>query len=286
MIAYLDTNVFDHLYKKIGCTSANIAELRKAIYGRSLSMPIGIHVLEEILLNRRASPQELVARVKLTLSLASIRRMVKPCDQLIADDIRSYAATGQPDRPLVSVQIQNAITQGIAELIESDGEEFSEEIAEALDETRQRKEHFLQGMRVAQQQLTALVETLPARMSFEDYFQRAAGMTVERFAQRAGVLEGCRERGIAGLLKIRSVRAAVGIALSYIYGQIFEGWATAPSDSIDLLHGPSAAATAEIFVTNDHRLRAAIERVALEDLRVMNLAEFLTACSPAEEVTS
>ena len=98
MIAYLDTNVFDHLYKKIGCTSANIAELRTLIYGRGLSMPIGIHVLEEILLNRRASPQELVARVKLTLSLASIRRMVKPCDQLLADDIRSYAATGQPDR--------------------------------------------------------------------------------------------------------------------------------------------------------------------------------------------
>ena len=231
MIAYLDTNVFDHLYKKIGCTSANIAELRKLIYGRGLSMPIGIHVLEEILLNRRASPQELVARVKLTLSLASIRRMVKPCDQLIADDIRSYAATGQPDRPLVNAQIQNAITQGLAELVESDGEEFSEEIAEALEETRQRRERFLQAMKVCRQQIAALVKTLPARMSFEDYFQRAAGMTVERFAQRAGVLEGCRERGIAGLLEIRSVRAVVGTALSLAHGQIFEGWAPAADDS-------------------------------------------------------
>jgi hypothetical protein len=200
MIAYLDTGVFDHLYKKIGCTSANIAELRKAIYGRGLSMPIGIHVLEELLLNRRASPQELVARVKLTLSLASIRRMVKPCDQLIADDIRSYAATGQPERPLVSAQIQNAITQGIAELIESDGEEFSEEIAEAIEETRQRRERFLQAMKVVQQQLVALVETLPARIGFEDYFQRASGMTVERFAQscrRAGGLPRARHRWIA-----------------------------------------------------------------------------------------
>jgi hypothetical protein len=284
MIAYLDTNVFDHLYKKIGCTSANIAELRKLIYGRGLSMPIGIHVLEEILLNRRASPQELVARVKLTLSLASIRRMVKPCDQLLADDIRSYAATGQPYRPLVSAQIQNAITQGIAELIESDGEEFSEEIAEALEETKQRRERFLQAMRVSRQQIAALVETLPARISFADYFQRAAGMTVERFAQRAGVLEACRERGIAGLLTIRSVRAAVGTAQSLAYGQIFEGWAPVADDSFDFLHVPSAAASAEIFVTNDGRLRAALERVALDDLRVMNLAEFLAVCSPAGEL--
>src|SRR5580704_13654163 len=133
MIAYLDTNVFDHLYRKIGCSSADIAGLRKAIYSRDLSIPLGLHVLEELLLKRRASPQELVARVKLTLSIASIRRMVKPCDQLIADDLRSYAASGEPDRPLINVQIQNAITQGIAELIESDGEEFSEEIAEVLE---------------------------------------------------------------------------------------------------------------------------------------------------------
>jgi hypothetical protein len=284
MIAYLDTNVFDHLYKRIGCTSANIADLRKAIYGRGLSMPIGIHVLEELLLNRRASPQELAARVKLTLSLASIRRMVKPCDQLISDDIRSYAACGQPARPLVGAQIQNAITQGIAELIESDGEEFSEELAEALDETRQRRERFLQSMSVARQQLAALVEKLPARLGFEDYFQRVARTTVERFAQRAGVLEACRERGIAGLLEIRSVRAAVGIALSLSYGQTFEGWPTAPDDSAHCLHVPSAAATAEIFVTNDLRLRAALERVALDHLRVMNLAEFLAACTTAEEV--
>jgi hypothetical protein len=35
MIAYLDTNVFDHLYKKIGCSSADIANLRKAVYAAS-----------------------------------------------------------------------------------------------------------------------------------------------------------------------------------------------------------------------------------------------------------
>lgn len=286
MIAYLDSNAFDHLYKRIGCTSAHIAQLRKAIYGHGLSMPIGIHVLEEILLNKQASPQELAARVKLTLSLASIRRMVKPCDQLVADDIRSYAATGQPDRPLADTHIQNAITQGVAELIESDGEEFSEEIAEALEETEQRKQRFLQNIRDAQQQLAALVETLPARISFHDYFQRVAGATAERFAHRAGVLDACRERGIPGLLKIKSVRAAVGVALSFAYGQTFEGWPIPAEGAVDILHVPSAAATAEIFVTDDSRLRAALERVGLDDLRVMNLAEFLVACSPAEAFDS
>ena len=278
MIAYLDTNVFDHLYKKVGCTSADIAGLRKAIYGRDLSISLGIQVLEELLLNRKVSPQELVARVKLTLSLASIRRMVKPCDQLIADDIRSYAATGEPDRPLVNVQIQNAITQGIAELIESDGEEFSEEIAAALEDTKRRKERFVQGMKVSLREIASLVAAVPANIGFDDYFQIAAPQVTERLAQRAGVLEASRERGIDGLLKIRSVRAAIGIALSYIYGQSFEGWAPASGDSIDYLHAPSAAASAEVFVSDDSRLREALARIPLDNLRIMSLAEFLSVC--------
>ena len=278
MIAYLDTNLFDHLYKKIGCTAADIADLRKAVYGRGLSIPLGIHVLEELLLNQRASPQELVARVKLTLSIASIRRMVKPCDQLIADDIRSYAAAGEADRPLVNVQIQNAITQGIAELIESDGEEFSEEIADALQDTKRRKERFVNGMNVALQEIASLTGPTSADMDFTEYFERSASGAAELLANRVGVLHACRDRGIAGLLDIRSVRALVGSALSFIYGQTLAG-ALPSTDPIDFVHLPSAAATAEVFVTNDSHLRETVERIPFENLRLMSLAEFLAANS-------
>jgi hypothetical protein len=281
MIAYLDTNVFDHLYRKVGCTSADIADLRKAIYGRGLSITPGIHVLEEMLLNRRASPQELVARLKLTLSLASIRRMVKPCDQLLADDIRSYAANGTPARPFVDVQIQNAITQGIAELIESDGEEFSDEIVEALADTKRRKERFVQGMNATLREVSSSAETVPADILFDDYFKLTAPRIAAAFAQRAGVLEDCRDRGIDGLLEIRSVRSAIGIALSYSYRQSFEK-TPALGDSIDYLHAPAAAATAEVFVSADSHLRDALARVGLDNLRIMNLTEFLAASGASD----
>jgi hypothetical protein len=281
MIAYLDTNVFDHLYRKVGCTSADIASLRKSVYSHNLSMPIGIHVLEELLLNRRASPQELVARVKLTLSIASIRRMVKPCDQLIADDLRSYAATGQPDRPLVSAQMQNAITQGIAELIESDGEDFSEEIAEALEDTRQRKERFLQGIKVLLREIASQLESVSPNTNFDNYFQHFAVAVAERFAHRAGVLDVCRERGFEGLIEIRSIRAAVGIALSIVYGRAFEGAADSTSDLSSFLHVPSAAATAEVFVSDDIRMRESLKRVPFSRFQVMSPPEFL-AYSVAE----
>jgi hypothetical protein len=102
----------------------------------------------------------------------------------------------------------------------------------------------------------------------------------ERFAHHAGVLAACRKRGVEGLLLIPSVRTAIGVTLSFIYGQAFEDWAS--GDSIDFLHAPSAAATAEVFVTNDTHLREAIVRIPLNDLRPMSLSEFLTASNPTD----
>jgi len=272
--------VFDHLYKKVGCTSADIADLRKAIYGRDLSITLGIHVLEEMLLNRRASPQELVARIKLTLSLASIRRLVKPCDQLLADDIRSYAANGAPARPFVDVQIQNTITQGIGELIESDGEEFSEEIAEALADTTRRKERFVQGINATLTEILSSIET--ANVPFNDYFKLTAPRIAAAFAQRASVLGDCRDRGIEGLLAIPSVRSAIGTALSYSYDQSFESRTPELGDPIDYLQAPAAAATAEVFVSDDSRLRDALARVGMDNFHIMNLTEFLAAVRTSE----
>jgi hypothetical protein len=275
MIAYLDTNVFDHLYKKIGCTGADIANLRKAIYGRQLSVPLSIHTLEEILLVDKTRPHWLVAQVKLTLSIASFRRLVKPCDQLLADDIRAYAARGEADRPYLGSDIQNVISAGISELVETDGEELDEEMMEALTETRQRKERFVLGMKRTQEQIRPAADQLEVRPTFEDYFQGIAPGLAEGFAQRQGMLDACRQRGIDGLLKLKSVRMAVASALSFTFGQTFEGWSPQRGDLADLHHAASAAAVADTFVTDDQRLLQTLSRVPFEGFEVIDLPGFL-----------
>ena len=275
MIAYLDTTVFDHLYKKIGCTSTDIANLRKAIYGRRLSIPLSIHTLAEILLVPKARPQLLVAQVKLTLSLASFRRLVKPCDQLLADDIQAYAARGEADRPYVSADLQNILSDGIGELIETDGEDLDEDMVAALEQTRQRQERFEDGMRLAQQEVLASLPPSSGQPTFTQYFRETAPLLAERFAREASALDGCRERGIDGLASIKSVCMAIGSTSSLVFGQMFEGWSAKPSDSSDLLHAVSAAAVADAFVTDDKRLRATLARVPLDGFEVLDLPVFL-----------
>lgn len=270
MAAYLDTNVFDHLYKKIGCTSADIANLRKKIYGRELSLPLSIYVLEEILLDRKARPELLVAKIKLTLSLGNFRRMVKPCDQLLTDDIRAYATTGAAARPFIDTELQNIMTDGIAELVESDGEELDEEMIAALEAARSAKERFLDHLRDAR-------PPGPAAVTFEEYFTSAAPAMARSLALSAGVgvAEACAQRGIAGLLELRSVRMSVGASLSSNYARTLEAAPQPGGDSRGLLHAIAAAAVAATFVTDDARLRRILARVPLDDFEVLDLPAFL-----------
>jgi hypothetical protein len=274
MIAYLDTGVFDHIYNKTGCTGADIAALRKAIYGREITVPLGIHVLDEILLNQRASPQDLVARIKLTLSIASLRRLVKPCDQLLSDDIRAYAARGEAERPFAGADVLNVLSEGISTLVETDGEEIDEDMRELLEQIRRQKERFISGTRSSLEESPPLIGASPEPPIFEQFFQSRIPTDAESFAASAAFLEQCTERGLDGLSQLKSLRILLGFKLSYIYGRAFENLAPLRSDSA-FHHVVAAAAVAETFVTDDKELRALLSRVPMEGFEVTDLQGFL-----------
>jgi hypothetical protein len=283
VIAYLDTNAFDHIYKKIGCTAADIANLRKAIYGRQLSIRLSVHTLEEILLGRKVSPQALAAQIKLTLSLASSRTLVKSCAQLLLDDIRAYAARGEADRPFLRGEMQNTVADGIAALIESDGEELEDDFLAVLDQARQEKQHFFAALEQARQEAEAISRPLSGWTSFAQFFDAAAIPALETLAERAGVADPCRQRGINGLLKIKSVRVSLCAGLAPSYEQVTTGAAV---NSTTLHHPVSAAAVAEAFVSDLAANREVLARLPIEGLNVTGLPEFLKRLSAQPEPES
>jgi hypothetical protein len=267
MIAYLDTSAFDHLYKKIGCTAADIANLRKKIYGRELSIRPSTHILADILLDRRARPELLVARIKLTLSLASFRQMVKPCAQLITDDVRSYATRGTADRPYITADLQNTISDGISELIETDGEELDQDMVAAFEAERS------QPLRL--QELLARKTEGEHPKSLDEYIELELPRMLEAYATNVGMIEACRSRGIDGLRTVRSVRAATSAVLSLEYGRGLNGRGVNEGPAPDLRHVPCAAAVADTFVTENRDLREALSRVPLDNFEVVDLPDFL-----------
>ncbi|HEX4209914.1 MAG TPA: hypothetical protein VHY56_05945 [Candidatus Binataceae bacterium] len=279
MIAYFDTAVFDRIYRKDGCGSADIAALRKAVYGRELTVQLSPHHLEEILLARKLTPQALSARLRQTLSLASLRSLLKPCEHLLIGDVRNYAAQGEAGNPFLHGPVQDDYSSGIAELIESDGEEFSEEFREALAKVRRQKIN-----------LTALFERIQAKFKAEVDLQRAserspitvwnarAEEVAGAIAEAGGLLEECQARGLDGLLAINTVRVAVAMLLAKSGAAPPTGGA-AP-DFEGLHHVIGAAASGGVFVSGESRLRAMLAAPAAAGLlpercEVIDLAELL-----------
>ncbi|HVB82007.1 MAG TPA: hypothetical protein VNE82_18915 [Candidatus Binataceae bacterium] len=275
MIAYLATSAFGHLYRKIDCTAADIGALRKAIYSRTVSIPLGMHNLEEIVFARRASPQAMAAQLRLLLSISSWRALLKPCGQLLADDLRAFAAGAEPPRPFLRGAMQNAVTTGISELLESDGEELNEDFALALDEVRREREAFVAGLGEFLAECGTRFTPPPNAGAFEEYFARNAPDAAAGLAERAGIGAQCGGRGAEALLALKSARMWVGAALSLACAQSVEGRPSRAEEINEVMHAVTGAAAAETFVTTDARALSFLGRVAIDGLRTTDLKGFL-----------
>jgi hypothetical protein len=275
MVAYLTSSAFGHLYRKIDCTAADIGALRKAIYSRTVSIPLGLHNLEEIVLARQASPQAMAAQIRLLLSISNWRVQVKPCGQLLGDDLRAFAADADPARPFLHGAMQNAVTTGISELLESDGEELNEDFAEALDEVRREREAFAAGLGEFLAECGRRFTPPPGADAFDEYFERNAPEAAAALAERAGVGAEFERRGAAAILALKSVRMWVGAALSLACALRVEGRHSRAEEANEVMHAVSCAAAADTFVTAEVRTLLWLSRVAIDGLRTTDLKGFL-----------
>jgi hypothetical protein len=269
MIAYLDSKSFDHLYSKHGCTSADIGNLRKRIYGRELSIPLSMHHLEEIMLDRHARPELRVAKIKLTLSIGNFRRMLKPCEQLLTDALRARMRGDENPRPLIDASLQNVISEGLSDLVESDGEELNEDLIGVLEEARAQRERFAAGFREA---LAEIAEHTVGASSRTEYYTQCAPLLTQKLASAAGLVisnpSQCDE-----LMEVKSIQAYVAIATSLEYAVTSTHYSR-PTDYSVVMHAIGAAEAAQVFVSSDAALREVLDNPHAP-IAVLDLPGFL-----------
>jgi hypothetical protein len=271
MVVYLATDAFDHLYRKVGCTGADIAALRKAIYGRALAIPLSLQTLEEIFLASNVTAQTRSAQMRMLLSLSSPRRLLKPAQDLLLDDLRSFAVSGQAASPLQRGEVQNAVSTGISALLESEGVEMDEDFVEALETARRHRESL--ATTLAEPQGAGGPATTTA--GFDEYFRQHALGVAEALAARAGVAARCRARGIDALLEIKSVRMWTSAMLSFGWTQAIESRSPSSEEVSDAMHAVAAAAAAVTLVTDNERLRMHSSRANIAGFEVIDLKALL-----------
>jgi len=268
---YLDTNVFRHL------TDAEESALRDAASTKQILILLSVVNLDELLgALETASEDAVLPRIQRLLRVVDHHRILKDTAMLLTDDIRSYADRGRAAEPVLSGEDLLYASARLGALLLETSEKSRTARLRLVHKAKEQKESFLLGMN--DRQMDMLHDTEKIRgVSFEYLWHSQSLRTAEYYATRVGVLDDCRRRGIEELLKIKSVRMAVGIALSYFYAKSLreQPQAVRIGDSRDLQHAILAASRADVFVTMDNRLRDLVARVPMDRLRVLAFNDFL-----------
>jgi hypothetical protein len=268
---YLDTNVFDHLYKKLGISDADVEILFSAVAQQRVSILLSVLNIEETLCALESDRTLAVRQIRYVLALSDWHRLLKPPGLLLSDAITAYANGKLPREPFID---DPGLFRALGALRNPQEEDIAE-LLEVVRETLKQIGDFRVAMNEARDSVRPVGARLEgARPSFEDYWKLLAESFAEGLADRIGVGDLCRQRGMAGLLEVRSVRLSVGGMLSLAYAHTFEGRAPEQGDSRDLQHLVGAAA-ADIFVTHDRKLARLVSRIPIESFRVLTLTEFL-----------
>jgi hypothetical protein len=270
---YLDTNVFDHIHKRLGVSDGDVSALKAAKAKGSVCFLLSLSVFEEVFCAIKSDPVLGIRELLLVYEFADLERVLKPVQLLVMGEITSYAK-GAP-RPEPFLEEGDPVRNSLRALA-SPTQRDIDDLVPLMDESRAQREEFRDGMRAARNEVLKSAKGLRGwKPSFLDYWGRLAEPFAEGYAERAEVLDECKVRGIAGLLALPSVRMGVGINLSLAYAETFEGHAPEMGDSRDQQHAVLASA-ADIFVTQDQRFATLLQRIPIAGLQIMDLCNFLS----------
>ena len=263
LTAYFDRNVFDQIDRKLNLTDKEIAALRRAVSKGRLTVLISFEVVQE---TAYAAPDKALSGLRLIKELCRENLPIKSHNELLRDDIESFAKGTKPPQPFIwgEFNVDSVICD-----VKNQTPEFLKMVA---DDKRNRDELNAKLIAHINEERQALGAKRPA--SYQKYWEMRASYYAESFAHFAGYLEECRSHGIDNLLQVRSVRLAVAAWLSLFYSLLIEGRVVKRGTSRDIQHAAPMAA-ADIVVTNDMELLRLLKRVPINDFKVVSPHELL-----------
>jgi len=219
-VAYFDTNVFDNLIKKTGdLTEADEFAVRSWVSSGQLSIAVSPINIQETFAAFRRRPEVAITQLLLMRSLCDWDRLAKHSTSILKDDVDHFAFNGERSNTPYEDSRQAAHVRSMLQQI-IDGQIRIEKLEPVIDEDRDHKSGFLVMVKEAKAAIAAQLEGLEALgdiPTFQEFFEENAGEYVRAFVETFSSGEACKQRGLDGLMKIPSVRALIGVGMSFMY---------------------------------------------------------------------
>jgi len=279
VILYFDTNVFADLLEGTQADEKRLLEWRER--GQH-TIVLSIVNLEEAMAAELRDPELCRRLLRTILHWCSHEMFVKSIDLLLRDDITSYARGGKPVSPFLSGELLELARRGMEGLL------FGRSADDVMDRLQTVLDGYAQN-RSFSETIDAVIPDLReaaeedkkgnVKHTIEKFFRESSGKFAAEFAKKCGVYNECAERGIAGLMELKSVRAAEAILISTIYSFALESREVCISDFRDLQHFTLASSSAEGFVTEDGSLVYRARRIPTDCVAIWSTQQLLSNCA-------
>lgn len=260
---YFDRNIFDQIDKKRDITDDDLKVLREAVAKRKVEILVSFETVQE---TANASKHTAVRGLKLISEISRAAFPIKPHNELVNDEIQSFAEGRQAPSAFLSGRFS------LAQLID-DIEKSSSDISTLLKDDKSERDAL-------NAKLTRLVEDERKMLdgkrpkTFKAYWDARSHFYGEGFGYYAGVIDQCKKLGIDRILELRSVRVSVGALLSWLYALMIEGREVKAGTARDIQHaGPMSSA--DLVVTDDRELRRLLKRIPIDDFSILDLRELI-----------
>jgi hypothetical protein len=279
-IAYFDTNIFDNLIKRTnGITDADDARLRAAVSSGRVKVVVSHITIREALAALESRPDIARGQLELIVGLADWDRFVRLSSEVLESDVKHFVFNGEAANTPFEKNAAH-IRSKVQLIIE--GRIGFGELEAVIGEDRAYKTDFLDTVRRANAGTAADLEEFRKANgipSFEEFFEDGMEAQVLAFVESFGVAEECKRRGLNRLSRIPSIRALIGLGMSFMYRTSVEKKSPKSSAVRDLQHAVCAASAADIFVTHDEELCLMLRRVPIRGFQVMRLNQLLNCAN-------
>jgi hypothetical protein len=269
---YFDANVFGNLADSTPIAKKKTQGLREVIDHRKISICPSFECFAELIFALEFNRSKYEKLRDIYYSFVDWQYILKDAGDIFKEDILSFARKGKQ-------------TSAFANL--DDSCEFMSNVRSGKDVLTEAHLRTIINMshKKAQMFTSAVLhpgplDHLKGKYTDRDFlrlWQRGstAEIMASDFARRFRVITKCKQRGIINLLRLPTIRLAIGYILFSWYKQLSSNAKVVKSDAYDYRHAVLAGAVGNI-VTEDKKLRNAIHAVPDHNVRVWTLDEFIT----------
>lgn len=278
MIVYFDTNAFRDLVEPGRGDPDLTRDIIAKVRDGALQITPSFEVLNELVMlwqyevDNHQDPVKFQAAWELCRDICDWKKHVlKDSGEIFQADIKSFAKTGRQANPyMLPMDPGCSFMQTILKQHDLRDLFDSTDWSSMITKTQTMRGKFVNGV----------LKPIPTKRleanqgDFEKLFthKRTYEIMIRDHAKRLGVFQSCQRKGLLRLYKIPTLRLGMGYLLYRWFKQISTGSDPKPSDTFDFRHAILAGAVGRI-VTNDRKLRNAIQAIPGHSVNVSNLEE-------------